>query len=184
MKSITNIHTVSKNLTLLADEIVEFHAARLILLFKICGENGRINGLTKMAKLDFFVRYPQFFAVACQATGKEVPPPVVNGIESSMVRFHYGPWDNRYYHVLAYLEARKLLAVEKVGNTFQLSLTDLGNKAAILLEREVVYMQLREQMQQVKQAFGKMKGSQLKNLIYQVFDEQIKKLSLGDVIKP
>ena len=46
---------------LAADDIVEFHAARLLLLMEICGVKGRIDGLTKMAKLDFFSRYPDFF---------------------------------------------------------------------------------------------------------------------------
>ena len=182
MKSIKNIRALPYSLTLLADEIVEFHAARLLLLFKICGTEGYISGLTKMAKLDFFVRYPQFFTTACQALGKETKS-VSDTVESSMVRYHYGPWDNRYYQVLAYLEARGLLIVKKEGNTFELALTDLGTEIAGKLEKDAVYTKLIDQMQQVKQAFGKMKGSQLKNLIYKVFDEQVAELSKGEVIK-
>jgi hypothetical protein len=52
------------SLPLSADNIVEFHAARILLLISLCGTSNRIDGLTKMAKLDFFVRYPNFFAVA------------------------------------------------------------------------------------------------------------------------
>jgi hypothetical protein len=64
MKSIQHIGEEPVSLPLPADSIVEFHAARLLLLINFCGTAGRIDGLTKLAKLDFFVRYPDFFAVA------------------------------------------------------------------------------------------------------------------------
>ena len=44
-----------------AEDVLELHAARLVLLLKHCGVKNRIDGLTKLAKLDFFVRYPEFF---------------------------------------------------------------------------------------------------------------------------
>ncbi len=67
MKSLKNINDLPAGVPLAADDLLEFHAARLLLLFKVCGVAGRIDGLTKMAKLDFFVRYPQFFNEACKA---------------------------------------------------------------------------------------------------------------------
>ena len=73
----------------------------------ICGKAGRIDGLTKMAKLDFFTRYPDFFEVARAAVETHAESGSVgtaDAVESSMVRHHYGPWDKRYYQVLAHLE--------------------------------------------------------------------------------
>ena len=67
MKSLSRVGTLPMSLPLSADDIVEFHAARLILLMHICGVAGRIEGLTKMAKLDFFARYPSFFETARSA---------------------------------------------------------------------------------------------------------------------
>jgi hypothetical protein len=60
MKSLNRLGARSVSLPLSADDIVEFHAARLLLLLSVCGVAGRIDGLTKMAKLDFFARYPDF----------------------------------------------------------------------------------------------------------------------------
>ena len=114
MKSIKQIGFAPVSLPLSADNIVEFHAARIFLLISLCGTGNRIDGLTKMAKLDFFVRYPDFFAVA-----KNTSPPVAESndtVRSAMIRHHYGPWDKRYYHVLAYLEARQLIEVVKKKN--------------------------------------------------------------------
>ena len=64
MRSLNRVGMVPASLPLSADDIVEFHAARLMLLMHVCGVSGRIDGLTKMAKLDFFARYPDFFEVA------------------------------------------------------------------------------------------------------------------------
>jgi hypothetical protein len=119
MKSINKIGCSPASLPLPADEILEFHAARLLLLLSICGTSGSINSLTKMAKLDFFARYPEFFLAArasilpsSQDTGNRVSESN-EAIESAMIRHHYGPWDKRYYHVLAYLEAKSLITVSK-----------------------------------------------------------------------
>ncbi len=64
MKSLNRIGQCPVSLPLSADDILEFHAARLLLLLSVCGVSGRIDGLTKMAKLDFFARYPAFFETA------------------------------------------------------------------------------------------------------------------------
>lgn len=182
MRSIDSIRQQPYGLPLLADDVVEFHAARILLLVKLCGVKDRIHGLTKMAKLDFFVRYPQFFAVVCEELGKEVEVPA-DVVESSMVRYHYGPWDQRYYHLLAYLKSRGLLRVEKEGPAFDLILTALGSEMATRLEENPSFAQLAKQMRQVKKVLGRKSGSRLKNLVYDTFDQEVAQLSLGEVIK-
>ena len=182
MKSIKNFDKELAGIPVLADDVLEFHAARLLLLFKLCGTAGRINGLTKMAKLDFFVRYPQFFEVICKKIGKEASssPPAV---ESSMVRFHYGPWDKRYYHVLSYLEAKGLISVSQKGKQFQFELTNIGKEAADLFAKDPAFGSLSEHMKRVKKALGDRQGSTLKKWIYEVFDEEVAKRPWGEVIK-
>ncbi len=182
MKSLTNISHQPNSTPVLADELVEFHAARLLLLFQICGIKGQIDGLTKMAKLDFFVRYPQFSQKASRALGKNFEP-TSDSVESAMIRYHYGPWDHRYYHTLAYLRSRGLLVVRKKGKAYEMTLTTLGMKVAAQFEELDEYGSLVEQMRNVGRIFGKMSGSQLKNLVYKVFDEQVAKLKMDEVIK-
>jgi hypothetical protein len=117
MKSINQLGFAPASLPLSPDNVVEFHAARLLLLISLCGTGGRIDGLTKMAKLDFFVRYPDFFAVAKKDAVRSSESE--ESVESAMVRHHYGPWDKRYYHVLAYLEAKQLISIAKKKSSFQ-----------------------------------------------------------------
>src|SRR5258708_7051132 len=121
MKSLKNLASQPAAIPLVADDILEFHAARLLLLLSLCSTKDRIEGLTKLAKLDFFVRYPQFFE-RVNAHAKKVAPATPRTIESSMVRHHYGPWDKRYYHILAYLEGKDLIEVQKSGSTFNFQL--------------------------------------------------------------
>jgi len=165
-----------------ADDVLEFHAARLLLLLMLCGTKDRLQGLTKMAKLDFFVRYPQFFKEVCRHLGKDSSLPT-DIVESSMVRFHYGPWDRRYYHVLAYLKAKALITVEKEGAAFIFQLTGLGRESARALSKKPAFTELVAHMRQVKDILGQKSGSALKKLVYQVFEDEIGEAKLGEVIK-
>jgi len=134
-----------------------------------------------MAKLDFFVRYPQFFAEVCKRLGRRIDR-LVNTTESAMVRFHYGPWDKRYYHVLAYLEGRKLLVATRIGSGYYLGLTEAGEDLSNRLLESSDFDELQEQMIQVRKVLGGKSGSFLKNLIYETFEEQVAKRQLGEVI--
>ena len=183
MKSISNLGLQPASLPVVADDLLEFHAARLLLLFRLCGTRDRIDGLTKMAKLDFFIRYPQFFNRVCEYLG-EAADSRTDAVESSMVRFHYGPWDRRYYHVLAYLEAKNLITVTKGrGNAFTFSLSDLGKETADILKDKDAFGGISEQMARVKKVLGNKSGSTLKNLVYKVFSDEVATKSLGDVIE-
>lgn len=180
MKSIKNLANQPAALPIVADDILEFHAARLLLLFSICGTAGRIDGLTKMAKLDFFVRYPQFFSVVNPSRSDK--PNGVRSVESSMVRFHYGPWDKRYYHILAYLEAKGLLNITRKGKQFQLELTLTGKEIAKSFTALEGFQNMILHMKQVKKVLGTKSGNSLKNLIYTLFDNEITKKPLGETI--
>lgn len=188
MKSLQNMRDMPAGEPLLADEVLELHAARLLLLLRCCGTKSRddgsyrIDGLTKMAKLDFFVRYPQFFGEVCKKMKKPMDDSA-NAIESAMVRFHYGPWDQRYYHILSYLEGRRLLlATSAPNNGIVLRLTPEGREISSRLLEDVAFADLKDQMGRVKSVLGKMSGNQLKKLIYDTFDDEIVQRRLGETI--
>lgn len=187
MRSLNRVGVKSVGLPLSADEIVEFHAARLMLLAHICGVSGRIDGLTKMAKLDFFARYPDFFeaaraAITSAENDQTEKAETDNSVESAMVRHHYGPWDKRYYHVLAHLEAKRLISVSKEGNSYRIALTDIGRERAKAIAALPSYAHLVERMRQVKKTFGSKSGTFLKDLIYRLFDEEVAQRPMGERI--
>lgn len=183
MKSIRNLGSQPAGIPVAADDLLEFHAARLLLLLHICGKSGRIDGLTKLAKLDFFVRYPHFFEKATRQEGQANLDSTTDITESSMIRHHYGPWDKRYYQVLPYLEGCQLITVAKLDTAYEFRLTGLGRKAAKRLSGDPSFAGVVGQMRQVKRAFGNRSGSSLKNLIYRIFDAEVAQRSLGEVIR-
>jgi hypothetical protein len=187
MKSIANLGHQPAGDTLLADDILEFHAARLLLLVSICGTKKkttglmRLDGLTKLAKLDFLVRYPEFYEKLAKHLKKD-PTTSIRTIESSMVRFHYGPWDDRYYHILAYLEGKRLLEVTKDKSTYQFGLSELGTVIAETFAASVAYADLVQHIHLVRDLVGKMTGTPLKTLIYEVFGKEVVDRKLGEPI--
>jgi hypothetical protein len=185
MKSLRNVGDQPAGTPLLADDVLEFHAARLLLLFKVCGTAGRIDGLTKMAKLDFFVRYPRFFEEVRHWCGPDITASraAPRGVESSMVRFHYGPWDHRYYHILGYLESKGLLTVDREGKMYRLVLTDLGKDIATQAESNSTFAGLVSHMKQVKSLLGGKAGSTLKKMIYEIFGQEVADRPLGETIE-
>jgi hypothetical protein len=181
MKSVANLGGLPGSIPVCADDIVEMHAARLLLLLSHCGFSNRIVGLTKLAKLDFFVRYPHFFFRIAKHLGKSVPVGAEH-VESAMVRHHYGPWDKRYYQVLAYLEARQLISVRKKNQAFEFELTANGAEVAAMLSSQSINFEFIKQMVSVRKTLGRKDGSALKKLIYEVFDDEIKRRKLGELI--
>lgn len=187
MRSLANLGNRPAGDPLLADDILELHAARLILLIAICGTRKkgtgtvRLDGLTKLAKLDFLTRYPDFYDKLADYMGVDSKAPL-RGVESSMVRFHYGPWDDRYYHILGYLEARRLLIVDKDGLTFRFGLTSNGVQIASQISNNDAFSDLTAHIKQVRALVGKFTGTKLKETIYEVFGKEVADRKLGESI--
>ena len=80
------------------------HLARLMLILRSLAADSPetpLAGLTKLAKLDFLLRYPVFLERALQArhanaTNVKTEDYERLSVESAMVRYRFGPWDERY----------------------------------------------------------------------------------------
>ena len=90
------------------------HMARLLMLMDAHSgsSNKPVDGVMKLAKLDFLLRYPNCLERALTAKSKPVGPAKIQDferttIESKMVRFRYGPWDHRYREFLNILIANR-----------------------------------------------------------------------------
>lgn len=181
LKSIARLRELSSR-PLIADSLLEFHASRLLLLLDVVGVKGRIEGLTKFAKLDFFVRYPSFFFRL--EDGDAEGPSTISGADSPMIRYHYGPWDPRYYQVLAYLEGTGAIIVTPTSKGYTLALTTAGRALAKALRRKASFAELVKHMRRVKKKFGSRTGSSLKRLIYREFESEVADVDMQAVIRP
>ena len=182
MKSFLQLGDVPAGEPLPADRITELHAGRLLMLLRYCGTANRIDGLTKLAKLDFFVRYPDAFNRMAAYLKKEARA-ATETVESPMVRHHYGPWDKRYYQVLPFLEARGLITVAQDRETIVFQLTEAGKTVAETLAQQPLFAKSRDQMAQVKKLLGPRTGSAIKKLIYEVFKVEVADRPKGELIR-
>jgi hypothetical protein len=154
------------------------HMARLLLLMTAhAGNKSRpVEGLTKLAKLDFLLRYPNCLERALVAAGKNPEKAGIaeferTTIESKMVRFRYGPWDHRYRKWVALMAARRLIAVDVKGKTVQLWPTPEGEAMAAILADQGPLEGLAVRAELVAKSFGSRSGTDLKNFVYATFPE-------------
>lgn len=156
----------------------EFHMARLLLLLDAVNgarENAVIDGIMKLAKLDFFLRYPSALpkALAGQRGIEEsrLLEYEDQNIESKMIRFRYGPWDKRYRKWIGLLSARGLVKVFLEKKTILLTITPLGKEVSERLSQKEEFSEMTGRAQLIARKLGNKTGNNLKNLIYQKFPE-------------
>ncbi len=162
----------------------DFHLARLLVLLRSAdlrkskaSTKGRaVEGIMKLAKLDFLARYPTALERVLTALGKDpasalVQPRERTSIETKMIRFRYGPWDARYRRWLGLLASRKLITLILEGNTIAIGLTSNGREIADRIRRAPAYRDLGVRSDIILSAVGNMRGTKLKNFIYDTIPE-------------
>lgn len=175
----------------------EIHLARLlVLLGTFAGKNktGTVEGLTKLAKLDFLLRYPVYLERALEAMKTRHPSVEIKpteeaavqeherlSVESAMVRFKYGPWDFRYRRFLNLLVGLGLATVDPRGRTFHIGLTEAGIRKAKELTEHDENNDLVNRSKTIKRHFN-IGGTALKDFVYATFPE-IVSMRLGEKIR-
>lgn len=166
----------------------DLHMARLLLLLraKDAGRGHSIEGITKLVKLDFLLRYPNCLERALAAVGRDPASAHVQEferttIESTMIRFKYGPWDARYRRWLGLMVGLGLSAAYVKGRTVYVSLTDDGRKVAGEFGRVDSFRSLQERSEIAIKAFGAMSATKIKEFIYATFPE-LTSMELGEEI--
>lgn len=156
------------------DDSLEFHAARLLLLLYYSrGKTKKIEGRTKLAKMDFLVRYPTYLAEAARIKKVQTNIKTTARPESRMIRYKYGPWDTRYYDIFAYIVAKEFIEIEpskSKGDVFRL--TEKGEFAAKELEG-AEFEEIKERCVLAHKLFGELSGSTIKDFIYRYFTDVV-----------
>lgn len=167
------------------------HIARILLLINACsGRKGikPIEGLTKLAKLDFMLRYPTSLERALSAKDGAVGDAELDSferttVESKMIRFRYGPWDHRYRRWVALMAARGLVSVYVKGRTVNVQLTDLGRVVAGNLSQASALEKIDRRARIISREFGSSTGTALKDFVYETFPE-LTSMKWGQEISP
>ena len=172
------------------DQKSELHTVRLLILLNAFSGNKRdgcIQGITKLAKLDFLLRYPVMLQRALKAKGKSIrevglEEHEIYSVESTMVRYRFGPWDHRYRFFLNSLVAKGLASISIEGRTVVITISKIGQKYANELSKEPIFDQYTRRSILLKRHFD-LTATNLMNFIYETFPEVIS-LSSGALILP
>jgi hypothetical protein len=160
------------------DQSPELHLARLLLLldaFAEDGKGGAIEGLTKIAKLDFLLRYPVMLERALEAKGRSIRDVQLEdherySVESEMVRYRFGPWDHRYREYLNILVTKGLASISIEGRKVIIAATDAGREQAHHLSNNKLFIQYTHRAKLLKRHFD-MTATNLMRFIYDTFPE-------------
>ncbi len=162
----------------------DLHLGRLLVLLRSADARKTtpatkaraIEGITKLAKLDFLLRYQTCLERALRALKRSdedvsIRPRERTSVETKMIRFRYGPWDGRYRRWLGLLAARGLIMLGVDGNTVQIGLTDAGRALGDRLRLSPLFAELTMRSDLAVKAVGSMSATQLKDFIYETIPE-------------
>lgn len=171
-----------------AENADELHLARLLILIRALdqGKGKPVEGIVKLAKLDFLLRYPNCLERALvarnvDATAANIKEFERNTIETKMTRFRYGPWDERYRRWIGLLVARGLVSTYAKGRTVHVELKDRGKEVATQLSEQNEFKDLDQRSRLIARAVGAMPATKLMDFIYTTFPE-ITDLKWGEEI--
>jgi len=156
----------------LFEPTVEGEARVLVLIAAFTTGRKSLEGRTKLAKLDFLLRYPAYLRRALHLKAPEDEDKVApaHDIETRMVRYRYGPWDPAYFGILGRLVGKGL--VEAVPGKMGLSYraTRQGAELAARLADEPSWEDVTASAKLLRKHFD-WTGSHLKKYVYETFPE-------------
>jgi hypothetical protein len=132
--------------------------------------------LTKLAKLDFLLRYPQLAPKVLDEldpadsrlhlSEEDTIEPTY--VEAPMTRYKYGPWDDRYYPVIGALVGRGLLRYARGRRgSVALAPTPAGRRFVRDLATTGGWVDISDRCLAIAESSSGLTGNALKDLIYQ-----------------
>jgi len=156
----------------------EADARILLLIHGFSKGSGGLEGRVKLAKLDFFLRYPTFFARALRirssdataASAAERAEAEGYNIESRMIRFRYGPWDPAYYGILGRLVGAGLVKPVNIQRARAYRTTELGRSVAERIGSTPEWAEVSVRVGHLRRYFD-LTGANLTRFVYEKFPE-------------
>ncbi len=148
----------------------------LLLIDAFTRKKEALEGRTKLAKLDFLLRYPNYFERALSLRGIESSEEMTSvehdNIENRMIRYRYGPWDPAYFSLLGSLIGRGLVIQVPTRSGVGYRTTKSGNSVTTSLASTDSWRRTALRTHLLKRHFD-LTGAKLKSFIYQHFPEVV-----------
>jgi hypothetical protein len=152
----------------------EAEARLLLLIERFSRHSALLEGRTKLAKLDFLLRYPKYLrralAVRTPNTAGLLPASVPADIESRMVRYRYGPWDPAYFALLGSLVGRGLVEEAPYKHGIGYRATAGGRDLTAAIRAEAPWESVGRSVDLLHRHLN-LSGSGLKRFVYEIFPE-------------
>ena len=147
---------------------LEGEARLLVLIDAFSFKNKVLEGRTKLAKLDFLLRYPMYYARALRIRRPEAPEVAVESspdVETRMVRYRYGPWDPAYFALLGRLIGKGLVEQVPFARGIGYRVTSKGREVAKAIQEEPAWSDVSKRANVLRRYFN-LSGASLKKFIY------------------
>lgn len=159
---------------------LDYHQARVLILIDIFTQGRRrpMRSLTKLAKLDFLLRYPNFMErflpgrSECWTSDTRPSDAEYLAVESRVIRYKYGPWDDRYYPILGALVGRGLLTLASTPAGLEMHPTQYGRRIATLLKEDPSWQTTTARAVLLRKHLNH-SGNRLKQLIYSQLPDEL-----------
>ena len=183
VKLLNNILKINKDFAL--------DISRLLILFDSYFQkrnNEYIEGTTKVVKLDFLLRYPTTLEKALQAKklatkSIDVKKHERELVESTMIRYRFGPWDDRYWSILSTMESLDLIQITKINGVTSFKITGTGRDVVRQLDNFEIFSDYSKRSKIVISNFGKLTAKNLVKKVYELRPE-LRNMKHGEEIKP
>lgn len=169
--------TASDRAIFLAEDL-EHQQLRVLLLIaavaRVPGTANKLDGLTKLAKLDFLARYAdaeERVGAALDRPKAEPEEPVLM-TSAPMIRYRYGPWDDKYHAVIGGLVGRGLVKFDRGRRgSVAMALTAHGRSVAEQLSVAASWEPVARRYESIANRFGDLTGNALKEAVYRALPE-------------
>ncbi|MGW4339036.1 hypothetical protein ACWEK5_40490 [Rhodococcus koreensis] len=161
-------------------EDLAYHQARVLMLVaavsSTSGHAGKLDGLTKLAKLDFLLRYPALAFHVLDSLDMDDPRMHLStheladptDVEAPMIRYKFGPWDDRYYAVVGALIGRGLIRYAKPRKgSIAVAPTSAGRRLVADMTTTTQWTAINDRSYAIAEAAAHMTGNALKDRIYE-----------------
>ncbi|MEG4424923.1 MULTISPECIES: hypothetical protein [unclassified Microcoleus] len=156
----------------------DLHLGRILILLKTFAgqkQNRAIDGLDKLAELDFFLRYPVYLERALPARGTssnkaDIKDYERQSIEANTAYYSYKPWSVEYRRFISLLVAKDLVSLDFEKNIIKVTLSRKGIEVANSLSKKESYSIIEKRASILKQNFN-LSSKNLITFMYENFPE-------------
>lgn len=153
----------------------ELHTVRLLILIStLVGKKRETTiQITKLAKLDFILRYPVALYKALNLVSLKdalITESEKNNIESEMLAFNYSPWSSDFRRLLVLLTSRSLISWSSKGNRIELSLTERGKDFYNEVIRYREFTEIVQQSKSIKTNFSSLSMLKLDAILTEILN--------------